>query len=302
MHIRPVALRDHGYAPLVNSFGPPAGSKLACEYRPIINMTTKRAQRMLVSLAWCIFATIPAQAFYNPQTGHWLSRDPMEEQGGSNLYAFARNDGISASDPLGLASVRYEVVTGDPRGMTQLAGTWSQPWWAGGGSYFISPSGAEAMVTVGNAPSSWDRLFYVNGYCNTVWWGKDPAEPGEEPCVWGNAGAIRAYVTDDCGGSFRVSGMFVGTLHGGGPQPVYVRAFVYLSPGAPLHYEANRGNPNQIIIALIDEVVTLNPREEKRVADYEPFIRFNRAEYDGGRSSYGTAEGSITITSVTKVQ
>ena len=35
-----------------------------------------------------------AQAFYNPSTGRWLSRYPIEERGDLNLYGFVRNDGI----------------------------------------------------------------------------------------------------------------------------------------------------------------------------------------------------------------
>lgn len=33
-----------------------------------------------------------AQAFYNPSTGRWLSRDPIGEKGGKNLYGFVQND------------------------------------------------------------------------------------------------------------------------------------------------------------------------------------------------------------------
>lgn len=32
-----------------------------------------------------------AQAFYNPSTGRWLSRDPIEEKGGRNIYCFVNN-------------------------------------------------------------------------------------------------------------------------------------------------------------------------------------------------------------------
>lgn len=44
--------------------------------------------------------------YYNPHTGKWLSRDPMEENGGTNLYAFARNDAINYIDRLGLSRVK----------------------------------------------------------------------------------------------------------------------------------------------------------------------------------------------------
>jgi RHS repeat-associated protein len=41
--------------------------------------------------------------FYDPQTGRWPSRDPIEESGGYNLYGFVANDGVNAWDILGLA-------------------------------------------------------------------------------------------------------------------------------------------------------------------------------------------------------
>ena len=38
---------------------------------------------------------------YNPTDGRWISRDPIEEQGGWNLYCFVQNYSISAFDYLG---------------------------------------------------------------------------------------------------------------------------------------------------------------------------------------------------------
>ena len=40
--------------------------------------------------------------FYDPQTGRWPSRDPIEEDGGVNLYGFVGNDGVNWVDMLGL--------------------------------------------------------------------------------------------------------------------------------------------------------------------------------------------------------
>ncbi len=40
--------------------------------------------------------------YYNPSTGRWLSRDPLEEKGGFNLYGFVYNNPQRYSDPLGL--------------------------------------------------------------------------------------------------------------------------------------------------------------------------------------------------------
>src|SRR5262252_400317 len=55
----------------------------------------------LAALAFT-FIVSPCQAFYNPSTGRWLSRDPVEESGGVNISAFARNDTVGGVDFLGL--------------------------------------------------------------------------------------------------------------------------------------------------------------------------------------------------------
>ena len=39
---------------------------------------------------------------YDPELGRWLSRDPIEEDGGMNLYAYVANNPINGIDPLGL--------------------------------------------------------------------------------------------------------------------------------------------------------------------------------------------------------
>jgi RHS repeat-associated protein len=40
--------------------------------------------------------------YYDPQTGRWPSRDPIEERGGLNLYVFVLNNPINSWDLLGL--------------------------------------------------------------------------------------------------------------------------------------------------------------------------------------------------------
>lgn len=58
-----------------------------------------------------------AQAFYDPNTGSFLSRDPIEERGGENLYGFVRNDAVNRWDVLGLKDVDITIaskyLTGD---------------------------------------------------------------------------------------------------------------------------------------------------------------------------------------------
>src|SRR5208282_6855164 len=39
--------------------------------------------------------------FYDPNSQRWINRDPIQERGGLNLYAFARNGPINVIDCVG---------------------------------------------------------------------------------------------------------------------------------------------------------------------------------------------------------
>jgi RHS repeat-associated protein len=41
---------------------------------------------------------------YNPLLGRWISRDPIAEEGGTNLYRYAMNDPIDYADPSGFGA------------------------------------------------------------------------------------------------------------------------------------------------------------------------------------------------------
>ncbi len=45
--------------------------------------------------------------YYDPVTGRWPSRDPIEEEGGINLYGFVGNDSIDSYDYLGMLWKKY---------------------------------------------------------------------------------------------------------------------------------------------------------------------------------------------------
>jgi RHS repeat-associated protein len=49
---------------------------------------------------------------YDPDTARWLSRDPVAENGGVNLYSYANNQPINNIDPDGLTAGTFEIGLG----------------------------------------------------------------------------------------------------------------------------------------------------------------------------------------------
>jgi RHS repeat-associated protein len=60
---------------------------------------------------------------YSPTLGRWISRDPIGEAGGINLFAYVGNGPLVGIDPLGLRILPKNFVgplqPGDQRGLTQ---------------------------------------------------------------------------------------------------------------------------------------------------------------------------------------
>ena len=66
--------------------------------------------------------TVYGYRYYDPETGRWLSRDPIGERGGLNLYGFVGNDPTSHIDVLGLESLKpcaFEIVGGHATGIDE---------------------------------------------------------------------------------------------------------------------------------------------------------------------------------------
>lgn len=94
---------------------------------------------------------------YDPDLGRWLSRDPIGESGGINLYGYVKNRPTGNRDPLGLQiPTPGPVPTPIPEPVTlpdsgfRYHGNWGGPGWANGGwnpeSGLLARPGGRAYV------------------------------------------------------------------------------------------------------------------------------------------------------------
>lgn len=63
---------------------------------------------------------------YSTNLGRWINRDPIEERGGNNLYAYVRNNAISRTDPMGLSDCANAppMRSDDPAGQSYGTATY----------------------------------------------------------------------------------------------------------------------------------------------------------------------------------
>ena len=56
--------------------------------------------------------------------GRWMTRDPIEEKGGENLYAFCANNPVSRIDPNGMYTLGDAEDSLSQRGVVRDVRTW----------------------------------------------------------------------------------------------------------------------------------------------------------------------------------
>lgn len=71
----------------------------------------------MLNLLWLACAPLAVEAYYQPAAGRWINRDPIEENGGENLQAFARGRPVDRVDYLGLSDDEAGAFPGSKGGV-----------------------------------------------------------------------------------------------------------------------------------------------------------------------------------------
>ena len=101
----------------------------------------------IVALTVLFMITVATSyAYYDPTTGRWLTRDPIEEEGGINLYVFVENNSINLVDPNGeipldtvwdIGNVVYDIAVGDYVSLTADLAALAVPYVPAGSSKLV---------------------------------------------------------------------------------------------------------------------------------------------------------------------
>jgi len=115
--------------------------------KPIRNLAAMKTALLLII---SVLSYAPqALAYHQPESGRWLSRDPIGESGGINLYGMVRNDPVNYTDTLGLferdgkaikvgkCEITLAFGHGDPNADSSL--TWDFERCSAGGSITCYP-------------------------------------------------------------------------------------------------------------------------------------------------------------------
>jgi hypothetical protein len=66
------------------------------------------AETLTIAFLLVLLLPVPSRAYYSPEQGRWLSRDPIGANGGLNDLSFVSNDPTSRHDTLGLYDERFD--------------------------------------------------------------------------------------------------------------------------------------------------------------------------------------------------
>lgn len=101
-------------------------------------------------------SAISGLRYYSPGTGRWLSRDPIAEKGGLNIYAAADNDSLNHVDALGLLVQTFDRATVTTRHVDAL------------GPVDRMPGKSAAGDTRPTTELRWVRIHPINDCCQEI--------------------------------------------------------------------------------------------------------------------------------------
>jgi RHS repeat-associated protein len=106
--------------------------------------------------------------FYDPQTGRWLSRDPIGEEGGFNLYGYVVGDPVNWIDPEGLAKdsitagIESAIIRGDARYLQGLIDSQG----LNPAQMQLATQGIQSINIIGRTTTSTSRVAELLGRSN----------------------------------------------------------------------------------------------------------------------------------------
>lgn len=117
--------------------------------------------RVFLSLVLALTLSPIAQAFYDPVAGRWVSRDPIAERGGMNLYGFVHNSPFKWVDFLGREPAGWEREGWKQRDEPDLVGKG----WGKVGPQEINVDRCEAYLLFTHSPKKGTFHWHFNGRC-----------------------------------------------------------------------------------------------------------------------------------------
>jgi RHS repeat-associated protein len=106
--------------------------------------------------------------YYNASTGRWLSRDPIAERGGLNLYGFVFNNPVNKADAFGLICTEALGKNGESR----IVFTQSESQgggWSGGTATFGDPAGGGSLQEFTTVSVDYTAQVTVMCKCNNCY-------------------------------------------------------------------------------------------------------------------------------------
>ena len=136
--------------------------------------------------------------WYEPETGRWLSPDPIGISGGLNLYAFCGNDPVNFVDPMGLWP-DWDVVGGYLSGFAEGA--------IGGAAMMIDmaiPCFAPFSSAYEDECGNIDDVYKATQVCAGIAGMALPIGPGKAKAAVGGTKVVGAYVLKFSDGMYYV--------------------------------------------------------------------------------------------------